>query len=545
MKLSTLLSQTKVLNVGPTDADGKAAPAGGDFLSGRDPEVNSIHYRSDEVRPGGLFVAVSGFSVDGHDFIDEAIENGAAVILTEKPLQKKAMVVQVENTRKSLAEISSRFYGNPSEKMTVIGITGTNGKTTTAYLVESMLNSSGHACGVIGTINTRYGGKTFDNPVTTPESLDLQRTMAEMVAGGVTHLVLEVSSHAIDLFRVAHCSFDVGVFTNLTQDHLDYHGDMESYWACKKKFFFEHLTSGARNGRAAAVVNCDNPRGKELSVTLKVPVITFGRHPDCALHPYHIQSDFSGIAGMISSPRGDFPFKSRLSGNHNLENILAAAGVGVHLGLPLEAIRDGIQNLTHVPGRLERIPNQLGRNLYVDYAHTPDALENVLNSISKLTTGRLICIFGCGGDRDRKKRPQMGEIAARHCDLVIVTSDNPRTENPGNIIAQILEGITGTDMKLYRPEDLKGGFKYKGYVIEEDRRKAIELGIFSSAWGDTLLIAGKGHETYQIVGRQTLEFDDRIEAQKALCRLESDFLNPARAKTQKADGGLYDRLTEQ
>jgi len=538
MKLSTLLSRTKVLNVVPEDADRTAAPGDRDLFSGRDPEVDSIHYRSSDVRPGGLFVAVTGLSVDGHNFIDEAVAKGAAVIVAERALQKKAMVVQVENTRKSLAEISSRFYGHPSEKMTVIGITGTNGKTTTAYLLESMLHFAGHPCGVIGTVNARYGGKTFDNPVTTPESLDLQRIMAQMIAEGITHLVLEVSSHAIDLFRIAHCSFDVGVFTNLTQDHLDYHGDMESYWACKKKFFFEYLSPSARRGPATAVVNCDNPRGKELAETLEIPLVTFGRQPDCTLHPYHVQSDFAGIAGMISSPCGDFPFKSQLSGNHNLENILAAAGVGVHLGLPLEAIRDGIQNLACVPGRLERIPNQVGRNLYVDYAHTPDALENVLTAISKLTTGRLICIFGCGGDRDRKKRPRMGEIAARLCDLVIVTSDNPRTENPGEIIAQILEGIAGTAMKRYRAEDLKGGFRHRGYVVEADRRKAIELGIFSSAWGDTLLIAGKGHETYQIVGRQTLAFDDRVEAKTALDRLASEFSNPARVKTKKTAGGI-------
>ena len=545
MKLSTLLSKTQVLKISPAHADRGSSPADRDFFSCQDPEISSVHYRSHEVQPGGLFVAITGLSVDGHDFIDEGILNGAAVIVAEKPLQKKALGVQVENTRKSLAEISSQFYDNPSEKLTVIGITGTNGKTTTAYLAESILRLSGHPCGVIGTINTRFGNQTFDNPVTTPESLDLQRIMAEMVAEGTTHLVIEVSSHAIALFRVVHCSFDVGVFTNLTQDHLDYHGDMETYWSCKKKFFFEHLTSGPRKDQAAAVINCDNQKGKELAETLNAQIITFGRRPDYTLHPYHIQSDISGISGMISTPSGDFPFKSPLPGNHNLENILAAAGVGIHLNLPLEAIRNGIQSLTHVPGRLERISNRLGRNLYVDYAHTPDALENVLRSISKLTAGRLICIFGCGGDRDREKRSQMGEITARLCDLVIVTSDNPRTENPGKIIAQITEGITETSMNRYRAEDLKGGFSHKGFVVEENRRKAIQLGINYSEWGDTILIAGKGHETYQIVGKKTLQFDDRIEAKKALDRLESEFLNSAPAKTLKTAGGLYDRLTEQ
>jgi UDP-N-acetylmuramyl-tripeptide synthetase len=537
MRLSTTLAQTQVLGVSTADADREDELSDRDFFSRRDPEISAIHYRSNEVQPGGLFVAITGLSVDGHDFIDEAIANGAAVIVAEKPLQKKVPVVQVENTRRSLAEISSRFYEHPSGKMTVIGITGTNGKTTTAYLIESILLSASRSCGVIGTVNTRYGGQTYDNPVTTPESLDLQRIMTKMAAAGVTHLVLEVSSHAIDLFRVAHCSFDVGVFTNLTQDHLDYHGDMESYWLCKKKFFFEHLSSAAGKNPGTAVVNCDNPRGKELAETLKIPVITFGMHPEYTLSPYHIQSDLSGISGMLSTPRGDFPFNSQLSGNHNLENLLAAAGVGIHLDLPLEVIRDGIQNLTHVPGRLERIPNQLGRHLYVDYAHTPDALGNVLNAVSKLTTGRLICIFGCGGDRDRQKRPQMGEIAARLCDLAVVTSDNPRTEDPDRIIAQILEGIAGTSTKQYRAADLTNGFTEKGYVVEADRRKAIELGIMSSAWGDTILIAGKGHETYQIVGRQTLEFDDRIEAKNVLNRLASDLLNSPPAETRTAGGG--------
>ncbi len=528
MKLSKLLKKTNPVKISRLNADQGTALIDQVFFSNQDPDIRSIHYRSHDVKPGGLFVAIAGHTVDGHDYIDDAIQNGAAVIVTQKPLQKNAIIVEVENTRKSLAEISSQFYENPSEKLVVIGITGTNGKTTTAYLIESILISSGHCCGVIGTINYRYNDQTFENPVTTPESPDLQRIMAEMLANGVSHVILEVSSHAIDLYRIHQCQFNVGVFTNLTQDHLDYHGDMDTYWACKKKFFSEYLISGPKKNQATAVINCDNSKGKELAKLLTAKIATTGRNPNNVIHPYQVKSDHSGIAGMISTPAGDFPFKSLLAGKHNLENILAATGVSIMLDLRSEDVRSGLEKLTGVPGRLERISNHINRYIYVDYAHTPDALKNVLSSLRAISTGRIICIFGCGGDRDVGKRARMGAIAVKISDLAVITSDNPRSENPIFIIDQILEGITPKSINRFTSEDLKAGFRESGFVVEPDRKKAIRLGINASEAGDTILIAGKGHETYQILGEQIIPFDDRVIAQKALAELETDCLDSAR-----------------
>jgi UDP-N-acetylmuramyl-tripeptide synthetase len=408
------------------------------------------------------------------------------------------------------------FFGNPSERLTVIGITGTNGKTTSAYLVESILQRAGLEAGVIGTINYRYAGQTFDNPITTPESLDLQRILAEMLRAGVSHVVMEASSHAIDLYRIRNCWFDIAVFINLSQDHLDFHGDMESYWASKKRLFTEYLIEGPKAGHAVAVINCDSKNGSELADVLRVPVIKTGSRPSDTVFAGNTQCDRNGIAGEISTPGGKFHFKSRLVGKHNLENILCAAGAAHALNLAAGALKPGIEAVAAIPGRLEHIENNAGRFVYVDYAHTPDALENVIKALSGVMQRRIICVFGCGGDRDREKRPLMGEIAARLCDLAVVTSDNPRTEDPMAIIAQILEGARKTNSREYCAADLANGFKDKGYVVEADRRRAIQLGIRVSEAGDTILIAGKGHETYQILGTSTIDFDDREEAKKAL-----------------------------
>jgi UDP-N-acetylmuramyl-tripeptide synthetase len=482
----------------------------------KDPEIGSIHYRSQDVRPGGLFVAIAGHAADGHDYIDDAIAKGAVAIVSQKELKVKTTNIRVADTRQALADMAACFFDNPSGRLKVIGITGTNGKTTSAYLVESILQQAGFAAGVIGTINYRYAGQTFDNPITTPESLDLQRILAEMLNAGVSHVVMEASSHAIDLYRIRNCWFDVAVFINLSQDHLDFHGDMESYWASKKKLFTEYLVEGPKSGHAVAVINCDSKNGGELADVLKVPVIKTGSEPDDTVYGGNTQCDRNGIAGEISTPGGKFHFKSRLVGQHNLENILCAAGVAYALNLPAGAARSGIEAVSVIPGRLEHIENHAGRFVYVDYAHTPDALENVIKALSAVMQRRIICVFGCGGDRDREKRPLMGEIAARLCDLAVVTSDNPRTEDPLAIIAQILEGARKANSREYSAEDLKNGLKGNGYVVEADRRRAIELGIRVSEAGDTILIAGKGHETYQIIGTTTRAFDDREEARKAL-----------------------------
>ena len=491
-----------------------------------DAEIGSIHYRAKEVKPNGMFVAIPGNTADGHDFIDEALKRGAAAIVVEKEFHPQAsqidgqpsteaIMIQVSNTRQALANLSAAFYGNPSERLVIIGITGTNGKTTTAYLIEGILLQAGYAVGVIGTINYRFAGKTFDNPITTPESQDLQRTLAEMLSAGVTHVVMEASSHAIDLYRIQCCWLDIAVFTNLSQDHLDFHGDMQSYWASKKRLFTHYLDSGPKKDQAQAVINCDSPYGQELVELLDIPLITTGRENGCAITPATAQCELSGIAGTIATPDGTFDFISPLVGQHNVDNILCATGVAAALHLLPDTIKSGVEALSHIPGRLERIDNDTGRFVYVDYAHTPDALQNVIRALRDITTQRIICVFGCGGDRDRAKRP-MSEIAAKHCDLSIVTSDNPRTEEPLAIIDHILEGTKRVNGFAYSLAEVMTGFDTKGFVVEPDRRRAIKLGIAVSRPGDTILIAGKGHEPYQILGKTTVPFDDREEARRAL-----------------------------
>ena len=504
MKLSHLIEAAKPLSV-----NGKGSGT-------KDPEIRSIHYRAQDVQPGGLFVAIVGHAADGHDYIDDAIQRGAIAVVAQKAIKSTTLSIRVADTRRALADIAACFFGCPSEQMTVIGITGTNGKTTTAYLVESILQQAGYEVGVIGTINYRYAGSAFNNPITTPESLDLQRILADMLRSGIRHVVMEASSHAIDLHRIRNCWFDVAVFINLSQDHLDFHGDMQSYWASKKRLFTEYLVAGPKSGHAVAVVNCNNKNGSELTEALKVPVIRTGSKPDNTVCAHKAQCDQNGIVAKITTPGGEFNLKSPLVGLHNLENILCAVGVGTALNLPVAKLKCGIEAVSVIPGRLEHIKNSAGRFVYVDYAHTPDALENVIQALGAVREGKLICVFGCGGDRDMKKRPLMGEIAARLCDLAVVTSDNPRTEDPQAIIDQIIEGVRKANSCHYATSALKNGFKEKGYVVEADRQRAIQLGIQVSEPGDTVLIAGKGHETYQILGTSKIDFDDREEARNAL-----------------------------
>ena len=505
MKLSDLVKILEPLSIEHTGADQNI-----------DPRITSVHYSSQNVRPGGLFVAITGHSADGHDFIDDVVKRGAVAVVTQKQINGHTVNLRVADTRKALADIAAHFYGNPSERMTVIGITGTNGKTTAAYLVESILQQAGLAVGVIGTINYRYAGKTFDSPVTTPESLDLQRILSDMLRSGVSHVVMEASSHAIDLQRIRNCWFDVAVFINLSQDHLDFHGNMQSYWLSKQRLFTEYLIAGPKSAKAAAVINCNNASGKELAQKVTVPVLTTGLDPDETIHARNAYCGRSSIEAEMVTPRGTFKFKSRLVGSHNLENILCSAAVGAALDLSNTELQSGIEAVAAIPGRLESIENDSERYVYVDYAHTPDALENVIKALKAVMENRIICVFGCGGDRDRDKRPLMGEIAICLCDLAIVTSDNPRTEDPMKIIGHILEGAQKAGGRRYRPVELSNGFKSKGYVVEADRRRAIQLGIEISNPGDTVLIAGKGHETYQILGSKTIDFDDKHEARQAL-----------------------------
>ena len=536
MKLSTLIKAIdpiSVLPFGSMRQDIKdRAPGENAAVDMMQVEIESIYYRAQEVEPGGMFVAIEGQTADGHDFMHQALENGAVAIVAQKepPLpylnqclaraaQRRPVIVRVADTRQAMADLAARYFGDPSEKMTLIGITGTNGKTTVAYLIESILLQAGLKTGVIGTINYRYAGKIFNNPMTTPESLDLQRILAQMLGEGVTHVVMEASSHAMDQYRIRGCWFDVAVYTNLSQDHLDFHGDMQSYFISKKRLFTEYLTTGPKKDKALAVINCDDDHGSTLADDLPMPVIKTGAVSGRDIRAEEFQCELVGTAGKVATREGSFDFKTPLVGTHNVENILNAAGVGVALGIAPGTIKDGIEALSAIPGRLENIENDTGRYVYVDYAHTPDALENAVSAIREIAPARIVCVFGCGGDRDKQKRPLMGAIAARLCDLAVVTSDNPRSEEPLDIIDQILQGVRKVSDVEYSSRDLASGFGQKGFVVEPDRRRAIELGIRASRPDDAVLIAGKGHETYQILGATTISFDDREEARRALAKV--------------------------
>ena len=538
MKLSTLLATLETMNDPTTDIrrDNQStlgSPSGDRLM---DTDIGSIHYRAQEVLPGGMFVAIEGQTADGHDFVHQALERGAAAIIAQKepprpflnsetgtvePYNRLPAIIRVKNTRLALASLAARFFNYPSRHMTLVAVTGTNGKTTVSYLIENILLQAGFKVGVIGTINYRYGDKTVPNPMTTPESLDLQRILSEMQQAGVTHVVLEASSHAMELGRIKDCWFDVAAFTNLSQDHLDFHGDMQTYWASKKRLFTEYLAEGPKKHKAAAVINCDDPRGSELAETLSLPVIRTGLGAVNEIRSEYFNCNLIGTEGKVATHRGSFEFSTPLVGVHNVENILCAAGVATALKIAPETIKAGVEALTAIPGRLEPVSNTVDRFVYVDYAHTPDALKNAATALKKIAPARIICVFGCGGDRDRKKRPLMGEIVARLCDLAIVTSDNPRTEDPLAIIDQILPGVRKVQGHRYSAMDLKSGFDRKGYAVEPDRRRAIELGIMASRPQDAVLIAGKGHETYQILGTAVVAFDDREEARKVLQTMEA------------------------
>ena len=475
-------------------------------------EIGSIHYRAQDVRPGGLFVAIPGQRADGHDFIETARSRGASAVVVQKTVPHTENAIRVGNCRWAMGVLASRLYGNPAERLVLIGITGTNGKTTTAYLLESILASAGHKVGVIGTINSRFPGKRYESRVTTPESADLQGMLAEMENSGVTHVVMEVSSHGLHQERIRGCRYDVAIFTNLTQDHLDFHETMAAYWACKQRLFTEFL----KPHRGTALVNCDDARGAALAKRLGKTAVTAGRSADCRIRPMGDRYDLSGIAAEIATPAGTVAVRSPLVGRHNMENIVCAAGAGIAVGLSPETVERGIAALSSVPGRLEPVPSDRQRFVFVDYAHTPDALENTLAALRSVTDGRIICVFGCGGDRDRGKRPIMGQIAGNRSDLAIVTSDNPRSEDPLSITDQVAAGTRRVAGRRYEPGELEKGWKEKGYTVEPDRHAAIHLAVAAAGPGDAILIAGKGHETYQILGDRTVDFDDREVAKAAL-----------------------------
>ena len=485
-------------------------------------EIKGLAYDSRNVSPGYAFVAIKGGKFDGHQFLGQAVASGASALIVEdeSALLDGVAGVVVRDSRRALALMSHAFYGYPTRGIRLVGITGTNGKTTIVYLLESILSAAGLRPGVIGTVNYRFGGKTWPAPNTTPESLDLAKLMAEMIRSGADAVVMEVSSIGIDQSRVAGCEFDAACFTNLTRDHLDYHGTEQAYFEAKRRFFAEILpASESKEGRFSAI-NLDDPRGLELAETAPGRKITYALEaPGADARLLGLIADSNGIAGELAIGDDRFGFSSQLIGRFNAWNILAAAAVGHGLGLHREAIQQGIAALKNVPGRLEKVALGKGGPLVlVDYAHTPDALERALAASRDLTRGRLISVFGCGGDRDRGKRPLMGRAAVEGCDVAVITSDNPRSEKPSAIIDEILEGVTGSGAVELDPSDPKPAEGGRNFMVIEDRRKAIRAAVIMAADSDTVLIAGKGHEDYQIVGPKKSHFDDREEAARALRR---------------------------
>jgi UDP-N-acetylmuramyl-tripeptide synthetase len=408
--------------------------------------------------------------------------------------------------------MAAAFADHPSQDLTVIGITGTNGKTTTSYILEAIWQAGGADVGVIGTVNCRFGGQVWPSPVTTPESLDLQNLLREMRAANVTCAIMEVSSHALDLKRTHGCRFAGAVFTNLSQDHLDYHRDMESYFAAKSLLFTELLARSPSPG--LAVINHDDPWGRKLLTQLSSPILTYGFGSRCDIRPQHFTLSPQGIQASIASPFGTLEIVSPLVGHYNLLNILAAGSTALGLGIAPDQVIGGLAAITGVDGRLEPVGIPGQPLVLVDYAHTPDALQQVLKALRALDFRRIIIVFGCGGDRDRAKRPLMGQAAAQGSDLVIVTSDNPRTEDPLAIIAHIEAGLKDLGYHPLQVNDVNS--TREGYLVVPDRRQAIRLAIEIGAPGDVILLAGKGHETYQILGTRRLHFDDRQEARQAL-----------------------------
>ena len=485
-------------------------------------EINGIAYHSKQVEKDFLFAAIRGMAVDGHQFVNEAIERGAAVLVLEEELKVSSRtMVFVPDSRRALAKISSNFYGGPSSRVRLIGITGTNGKTTTTYLLESIFKKAGRTVGVIGTINYRFGGKTMPAPNTTPESLDLQRILWEMVHEGTSHVIMEVSSHGLDLGRVFGCQFDGVVFTNLTSEHLDYHKTLEQYFESKKKLFSDYLMKSHKETRFA-VTNHDDPRGEEMVKGMDLPVIRYGLSRSCDVTADRVTSSFEGLSCRIKTPKGDLSIRSRLTGDFNLYNILAAVAVGTAMEIPLETLKEGVEELEGVSGRFEKVENKRGIHIIVDYAHTHDALERALLGLRNIlgdgtqNSGKMITVFGCGGDRDRTKRPLMGEVAGRYSDLAILTSDNPRTEDPLAILNEVEKGLKFLHLREWDEDEIKSWRSGKGYLKVPDRREAIRTAIRLALPSDTVLIAGKGHEDYQIIGKKKFPFDDRIEAKKAL-----------------------------
>jgi UDP-N-acetylmuramoyl-L-alanyl-D-glutamate--2,6-diaminopimelate ligase len=493
MKLRELLADTEVAEIaGETET-----------------EIAGLAYDSRTVEPGTLFFCVPGQRSDGHEFADRAVESGATALVVERLLDVRVTQVRVADARAAMASIAASFWDDPTSQLRVAGVTGTNGKTTTAFLIRHVLEAHGTRTGLLGTVKRIVGGVEEEVERTTPEAIDLQRTFRRMLQGGDAACAMEVSSHALALERTAGVRFAVAVFTNLTQDHLDFHADMEEYFLAKRSLF-----SSAESGRGVgtAVVNVDDPFGARLAAELRdvgdPPLLTFSPSGEegADFRAVDVSFDATGSRFRCLAPGGEVGVRMPLPGHFNVENALAAIGACHALGVPAAAAAAALASAGRVPGRFEPVDEGQPFAVLVDYAHTPDSLENALGAARELTEGRLIAVFGCGGDRDREKRPLMGEIAARLSDACVVTSDNPRSEEPKAIIAEILAGMTE--------------FETGEIEVEPDRRAAIALALGAATPGDTVVIAGKGHEQGQeLAGGRKIPFDDREVAREELRKL--------------------------
>lgn len=473
-----------------------------------DPAMNITSLASDSrlAQPGCLFFCLPGLKDDGHRFALQALERGAVALVTARELAHSVTQLIVPDTRQALAMLADYYYGRPSHKLRPIGVTGTNGKTTTTYLIERILADAGGNPGVIGTIETRYGGRRYPMSGTTPDSLELQGIFKSMVDAGTDRCVMEVSSHALEQGRVKGCRFRTAVFTNLTQDHLDYHGSMEKYERAKGLFFSRlgNVYFDDPKQRTFAVLNADDPVAASFAKLTSAETITYGIDNEAQLRASDVRISASGTSFKLDSFRGSRDVNLKLVGKFNVYNALGALGAAICEGIDLQLAVRSLERISGVPGRVEPVDAGQAFAVIVDYAHTPDGLENVLRTVKELAKRRVICVFGCGGDRDRAKRPIMGRIAAVYADAVIVTSDNPRTEDPYFIMRQIEEGLISASVEREK------------YVLEPDRRAAIEKAVEMASPGDVVLIAGKGHETYQLIGGVAYDFDDRLVAKEAI-----------------------------
>jgi len=450
-----------------------------------DIEIDNVTIDSRKAKEGSVFICIKGELQNGHDFAESAVKNGASVIVAEEEISCKVPVIMCENTKIEMAKIASRFYGEPEKKLKLVGITGTNGKTTVSYLIKKILETAGKKVGIIGTNEILVGDKSVgitSSTPTTPNSLELHQIFAKMLTMGAEYVVMEVSSHALDLYRVYGLRYEVGVFTNLTQDHLDYHKTMENYFLAKSKLF-DMSNKG--------VINIDDEYGNRLSKMAACSVLSVGRK-NAELLAKDVEITASGVKFSVEYNGEKHSACLAISGLFSVYNALSAIGAALCLDVDIKTIIKGLEMATGVKGRLENVPTNTDYSVIIDYAHTPDGLENVLNAVNSYKKGRVISVFGCGGDRDNTKRPIMGEIAARLSDLAIVTSDNPRTEEPEEIIKQIVSGI-----------------KEGEYKVVVNRREAIGYALSIAQKDDIILLLGKGQETYQIIGTNKIHFDER------------------------------------